>query len=388
MRSGIIHTVNYAADGISSWIDVHVATATRRLVLISDSAGHPRYRRTTVRGLVGWAPHWTLLCIPADASEDFSAIKAQRLHTSQQGLGTSASEIDLSGAQLDLCLRLGVPLVIVVTKLDIASRNGLKTSLTRLLDVLKTAGRKPAILPSSAGVESDAELSNIESSQLDIAYSTCVPLLNNAVQTVPIVLTSAVKGTGIQQLHALLHELPVPSLPAGTHAEPTSNAIFHIEDIYTKPAEIDGLVVSGRLRSGNISVGDSLFLGPFSGGHEQWEDSEDSDERPPNRRRSSAAHLAPTSRSFPGAFRPSHMMTPPNFKLPVQEWRQVDVSSVRNLRLPVHSLHADQVGSIAIAANNKNAVLSRVRKGKGSLLVHQFSFLFLSFVLVLVFSFL
>ncbi|KXL43784.1 MAG: hypothetical protein FE78DRAFT_81474 [Acidomyces sp. 'richmondensis'] len=361
-NSGIVHTINYASDGIASWIDVHVAAVTGRLVLISDSAGHPRYRRTTVRGLVGWAPHWTLLCVPADASDDLSAGTAERLQISQQGLGASASEIDLSGAQLDLCLRLGVPLVIVVTKLDIASRNGLKNSLSRLLDVLKTAGRKPVILPISAGVDSDTDLSKIDISQLDHAYSTCIPLLNDAVQTVPIVLTSAVQGTGIQQLHALLHELPVPS-PVIDHALPTTNAIFHIEDIYTKPAEINGLIVSGRLRSGKISISDRLFLGPFSRGHEPWEDSEDSDERTPNRKRSSTAHLTLTSQSFPGALRPSHLMTAPYLNIPSQEWRRIEVFSVRNLRLPVHSLHADQVGTVAITAEDKNVVLSRVRKG-------------------------
>jgi len=30
----------------------------------------PRYRRTTVRGLIGWAPHWTFLCIAADDGEN------------------------------------------------------------------------------------------------------------------------------------------------------------------------------------------------------------------------------------------------------------------------------------------------------------------------------
>lgn len=256
-----------------------------------------------------------------------------------------------------------MPLVIVVTKLDIASRNGLKNSLSRLLDVLKTAGRKPVILPISAGVDSDTDLSKIDISQLDHAYSTCIPLLNDAVQTVPIVLTSAVQGTGIQQLHALLHELPVPS-PVIDHALPTTNAIFHIEDIYTKPAEINGLIVSGRLRSGKISISDRLFLGPFSRGHEPWEDSEDSDERTPNRKRSSTAHLTLTSQSFPGALRPSHLMTAPYLNIPSQEWRRIEVFSVRNLRLPVHSLHADQVGTVAITAEDKNVVLSRVRKGK------------------------
>ena len=49
--------ISYGSGDVSSWIDIHasVEAADRgRLVILSDSAGHPRFRRTTVRGIVGW----------------------------------------------------------------------------------------------------------------------------------------------------------------------------------------------------------------------------------------------------------------------------------------------------------------------------------------------
>jgi hypothetical protein len=49
--------VNFASGNVTSWTDIHAAAENGRLVFVSDSAGHPRYRRTTVRGLIGWAPH-------------------------------------------------------------------------------------------------------------------------------------------------------------------------------------------------------------------------------------------------------------------------------------------------------------------------------------------
>ncbi len=48
---------NFTSGNVTSWTDIHAAAENGRLVFVSDSAGHPRYRRTTVRGLVGWAPH-------------------------------------------------------------------------------------------------------------------------------------------------------------------------------------------------------------------------------------------------------------------------------------------------------------------------------------------
>lgn len=48
---------SYGSGDIDSWIDIHAAVESAengRLVFLSDSAGHPRFRRTTVRGIVGW----------------------------------------------------------------------------------------------------------------------------------------------------------------------------------------------------------------------------------------------------------------------------------------------------------------------------------------------
>ncbi|EME40360.1 hypothetical protein DOTSEDRAFT_74981 [Dothistroma septosporum NZE10] len=354
---GAVEVVNYATENIASWIDIHAAAAGSRLVFVSDSAGHPRYRRTTLRGLVGWAPHWTLLCIPADDTEDNTpqvSVKSGSPHSA------AVPDMDLSGAQLDLCLRLNLPLVIVITKLDLASRGGLRESLTKVLDALKRAGKRPAIIPNKPGEIAEDHLQRLPAALIETAYNTALPLLNDARQVVPIVLTSAVEGNGVGNLHALLHELPLPAA-VGTESVQTSLiTIFNVEDIYSKPAEVAGVIVSGHLRCGQITVGDTIVVGPFSG-HEHGEDSEDSDERPLRR----ASSGLPTSRSFPGALRDS-LLNRAHFHLPRQEWRHVQVTSIRNLRLPVHALRADQVGTIALTLDDKEAKtapLARIRKG-------------------------
>lgn len=357
--NGDVKVVNYATDNVASWIDAHVVGAGSRLVFLSDSAGHPRYRRTTLRGLVGWAPHWTLLCVPADDTEDTGGHSGSTAD-SQQHMGAAVSELDLSSAQLSLCLRLNLPLIVVITKLDLASRTGLKQTLTKVLDALKAASRKPAILPHAVGTVTEQDLHTIPGALVDSTCNACVDLLNDSTGTVPIVLTSALNGTGIRNLHALLHELPTPYLSAT--AKQGSGVIFHIEDVYTKPAEVSGIIISGRLRSGRISVRDILMLGPFSI-HDHPDDSEDSDERTARYR--STAHL-PTSRSFPGAL--PHL-GPRHFPLPNHEWRRVVATSIRNLRLPVHTLLPDQVGTIALIPDagtletSPRIILSRIRKG-------------------------
>ena len=139
IADGSAEVLNYATANLASWIDIHDSANGGRLILITDSAGHPRYRRTTVRGLVGWAPHWTLMCLPANDKED--ALSAAESSISHDTLSPTYSRIDLTSAQLGLCLRLQIPLVVVITKLDVASRGGLKSTLTRVLDDLKAAGK-------------------------------------------------------------------------------------------------------------------------------------------------------------------------------------------------------------------------------------------------------
>ena len=360
LEHGSVHVINYATENVASWIDIHAAASGSRLVLVSDSAGHPRYRRTTVRGLLGWAPHWTLLCVPADDSE----VSGDSLAT-QSLLSSAVSEMELSEAQLQLCMKLQLPLVIVVTKLDLASKIGLRDRLTKVLDILKAAGRKPTILANPPADVPELDLQNIEASAIDGAYHTALPLLVGPEETVPIVLTSAVQGTGIRNLHALLHELPIPdtNIDRAQNAQ-SSHFELHIEDIFSKPAEVDGLIVSGLLRAGQIRVGDTGILGPFS--TSDLDDSEDSEDRPAHQLR--PPQQLPTSRSFPGALR--DLQTEPlNLRLPNREWRRVKVTSVRNLRLPVHSLLADQVGTAAIVpidakgTSNAASTLGRIRKG-------------------------
>ena len=137
--------LNYGTGDVSEWLEIHASAEGGRLVFLSDSAGHPRYHRTTVRGLVGWDPHWTLLCISADSAEDSSP-------KSQDTLGSTA-DVDLSQTHLKLCLELELPLVIVITKYDLATKQGLRHTLAKLLSAIKEAGRKPCIVPAATESE-------------------------------------------------------------------------------------------------------------------------------------------------------------------------------------------------------------------------------------------
>jgi len=65
-------------------------------------------------------------------------------------------------------LRLDKPLCIVVTKLDLASKNSLRQTLSKVLSAVKGAGRTPSIIPPDQGNPTDSNLTTITGGEEDV----------------------------------------------------------------------------------------------------------------------------------------------------------------------------------------------------------------------------
>lgn len=326
--------VNYANQNIESWIGIHDYTKNGRLVFVSDSAGHPRFRRTMLRGLVGWAPHWTMLCLGAAVEHGETAAAGEQAH-------------------LDLCLKLNLPLAIIITKSDLLNKESLKRTLVPIWTAVKNAGRVPQLLQSKQKApENIRKVPTADAQAIQLALSRA-RVAGDYRAVVPVILSSTVSGDGIGMVHALLRALPLPPEPTaqdfvGMEPNPEEpESLFHIEDRFSRPASYaspspgqladPGCVVSGYLRFGSISVGDSVVIGPFpaddeAGGLFLGDE----------RTASLSSHAILPS---------SHPSTPENATSASAlkgEWHNAQVVSIRNLRLPVETLAADQVGTIGL----------------------------------------
>jgi len=183
----------------------------------------------------------------------------------------------------------------------------------------------------------------------------------------------------VDKLHALLRYLPVvrassalsTSLPHITTASSeltSSTTLFHVDDTFNLRAKFPSisiddsgsnktLIVSGYLSQGKISIGDHLLLGPFS-----WTATAEEDDQ--HRRSISTQPNDPflSPRSFGEALQRTTAMS--RARPPEEEWVQVRVVSIRNLRLPVRDLHTDQAGTIGIIPSSSTALQDLViRKG-------------------------
>ncbi|KAJ5129672.1 uncharacterized protein N7515_005711 [Penicillium bovifimosum] len=364
--------VNYASGNVASWDDIHAASKGGRLAFVSDLPGSVRYLKSTLRGLVSWAPHYVMLCIPSNCGIDTPDGEQAK---------SEQSEIDACLSYLELCLKLKIPVLIIITKLDLASRSGLRDNLARVLSALKAAGRQPAMLPASPAGDKPLDLQQISAVDSTSVQKVVAAAEGKWAHTVPIMLTSAVDGSGIGKLHAFLRYLPIPARPSQRTLHipkelpapvQISANIFDVDEVFAIPPskvysmdsekgaqENRGMVLCGLVRRGNISIGDELVIGPI------LVDTPSDQVNEVQLTGGSPLRSGPgSSGDLPASF-PQSFLSGKDSKA---RWQRIRVVSVRDLRLSVRRLVEDQVGTIGIepvgvSEDGRQPRLGRIRKG-------------------------
>jgi len=207
------NVVNQPDHGSLDW--VKICSRATKVVTFIDLAGHEKYLKTTVFGMTGHVPDFSMLMI-----------------------GANAGIVGMTKEHLGLALALNVPVFVVVTKVDMCPTNVLQDTLRLLLKVLKSPGcRKTPLLVRS---KDDVVLSatNFVSERL------C-----------PIFQVSNVSGLNLDLLKMFLNLLSARITPGAD--EPPE---FSIDDSYSVPGV--GTVVSGTTMRGTIRLNDTLLLGP------------------------------------------------------------------------------------------------------------------------------
>ncbi|KAJ5225810.1 hypothetical protein N7468_007035 [Penicillium chermesinum] len=350
--------VNYASGNVAAWNDIHAASQGGRLAFVSDLPGSVRYLKSTIRGLVSWAPHYVLLCVPANCGDETAEGEGAPEH----------NEIDLCLAYLELCLKLEIPVLIAVTKLDVASRGGLRDNLARVLSALKATKRKPLMLPASPAGDKTLDLQRISAADSKEVQKMIATADGHWNSIVPIIISSAVDGSGIGRLHACLRYLPIPRGPRQRAPQLPKSFLCHPPSkVYSKTVdkngqESRGMVLCGLVRHGSISVGDEMTIGPIL----VDTSADNTHDHAPLSLLSRSSGPGPSA-EFPASFIQG-LLGGKEASCIQAKWQRVRVVSVRDLRLPVRRLIEDQVGTIGVELlaspeDGKLPRLSRIRKG-------------------------
>ncbi|RHZ52680.1 putative GTP binding protein (GTPBP1) [Aspergillus thermomutatus] len=198
-----------------SWEEIGKRSA--KVISFSDLAGHERYLRTTVFGMLSSSPNYCLLMVAAN-----------------NGL------IGMSKEHLGIALALNVPVMVIITKIDICPPQILQETVSQLTKILKSPGAR----------------------KIPIFVKDMEETINTATQFVsqricPIFQVSNVTGENLELVRTFLNILP-------HRGQYNAEAPFEflINDTFSVPHV--GTVVSGVAKSGVIHAGDSVLVGPDS----------------------------------------------------------------------------------------------------------------------------
>lgn len=170
------------------------AKADRSITFI-DLCGHEKYLKTTIFGLTGMLPDYGLVVVGAN-----------------MGISRMTRE------HVGIAAALRVPLLVVVTKIDIAPANVLKKTLASVNKLLKAARKMPYLIRTPANIDKAAG-----------------SILTDRIT--PVLLVSAVSGNGMENLRTLLRRLP-HRIGAAASAETGALAAA---DMHSPPGLMDAM---------------------------------------------------------------------------------------------------------------------------------------------------
>lgn len=202
--------------------DEDICSQSSKIVNFIDLAGDQRYLHTTAFGLSGYCPHYVMLVVSAFC-----------------GLSGMAEE------HLSLARAVDLPLLLVVTKTDLATPLQLQHTLASLRAALTAPPYKK--VPMVVTSVDDA-----------ITCGSATHEAGGAV--VPIFLVSSVTGDGLDLLKQFLFVLPPKMTPKEREKSEQEVAQFQVDEVFHVDERV---VVGGLLTAGVIPHGASLMLGPF-----------------------------------------------------------------------------------------------------------------------------
>lgn len=187
---------------IKEYREVSVKSETK--IVLVDLCGHQKYLKTTLNGLCGYTPDYSMIIIGANSG----VIPSMTLE------------------HINTCYVLGIPFFIVVTKIDMVPEGVYNETLKKIDEFI-------------------------------IRYKKRQNLKKNNAE-VPVFKVSNKTGEGIEELKEYIRFLA--SKIEDVVINPDEKADFIIENTYQVPGV--GIVVGGFLSSGTIKEGQELVLGP------------------------------------------------------------------------------------------------------------------------------
>jgi len=215
-RSKVLRFPHEIESGRTSTMTKEHTVINGKIIEFVDLAGHEPYLKTTMSGLCGSCLDYAFLIIGAN-------------------MGT----IGMTKEHLNIALGLKIPLIVIITKIDIAPEKKLKETISDLKLLLRRAGSKTFMVSIN-----------------DVP--TLLSCVSNPKKT-PVLQISNKTGHNINLLKEIISSLP--SHYQFKNIDGVNR--FWIHHVYNVPGT--GLVYYGIVTSGSIKKLSKIQLGPFDG---------------------------------------------------------------------------------------------------------------------------
>ena len=184
-----------------------------------DLAGHEKYLRTTLHGLIGYYIDYTVILVGGN-------------------MGVSRMTLE----HLSVAVSLELPSIIVITKLDITPKNVLENTIKQIRKLVRRCTKK------------SKKIFLVNNENLEDLYNL------DLTKYFPVFCISNKTGLFIKELRKYIYQLPNA---VSLKDDEKDGNIFSIESKYQVPGA--GTVVTGKVLGGTFNKNDKLYLGPFDG---------------------------------------------------------------------------------------------------------------------------
>lgn len=221
--------VNYNGIGSKmSWPEI--VRSSSKIINILDLCGHEKYLKTTIRGLTSGNPDCCIILVAANKG-------VRNLDKKKV--------TNMTREHIFLCVSLGIPFIICVTKVDLVKDQGIRDIYDQTMEDIKAIVKNPGIRRHILKINNKDDM-----------VVAAKQLYTNSI--VPIFPVSNVSGEGLPLLKEFFNILQnKPRI-----SDKTTSVKMRIDGIWSVPGT--GTVVGGQLISGEISVNSKLFLGPVN----------------------------------------------------------------------------------------------------------------------------
>lgn len=191
-----------------------------RTVNLIDLAGHEKYLKTTVFGVLAYYPNYGIVVI-----------------------GANTGITRLTKEHLGIMLYLDIPFTIVVTKVDIAPKKIYLNLMKRLNELLRSVKKEVFYISKNNG---DLEMAKFINKKM---YNKKIPIITISNKT----------GLNINNLHYLINNIPIVK---------KDNKLNYINIDSTFFVKGIGLIVCGT-SFGKFKIKNKYYIGPYNGKYYQ-----------------------------------------------------------------------------------------------------------------------